>query len=159
LTGHLVFSTLHTNDAASAVTRLLDLGIEPYLVASSLIAVVAQRLVRRVCADCRVPISDRNQLMRLNVDPGTSMEQQFYRGNGCETCRHTGYRGRVGVFELLAVDENIGRLIQTKANASDIRAAGVEKGMQLLRDDGLDKASRGLTSLDEVIRVAMRNAD
>ena len=159
LTGHLVFSTLHTNDAASAVTRLLDLGIEPYLVASSLVAVVAQRLVRRICPECCQPVTDNElQIAQIGLDSRT-FEDSFFCGRGCETCRNTGYRGRVGVFELLAIDETIGELIQAKANAAEIRACGRKRGMRMLRDDGVAKAARGLTTLDEVVRVAMRNAE
>ena len=160
LTGHLVFSTLHTNDAASAVTRLLDLGIEPYLVASSLVAVVAQRLVRRICPDCRHPVTNEDsQMAQIGLDARAFEDDAFFFGIGCETCRNTGYRGRVGVFELLSIDENVGELIQAKANAAEIRAAGRKHGMRMLRDDGVAKAAEGLTTLDEVVRVAMRNAD
>ncbi len=136
LTGHLVFSTLHTNDAASAVTRLLDLGIEPYLVSSSLVASLAQRLVRRLCPDCRMEGPDG------------------YAAVGCEACRHTGFRGRVGIFELLLLDETCRELIQNRASAADIRAAGLASGMQLLRRDGLQKVREGLTTREEVERVA-----
>ena len=128
LTGHLVFSTLHTNDAASAVTRLLDLGLEPYLVSSSLVAVLAQRLVRKICQECLAA--------------------------GCEACRQTGFRGRLGIFELLTVNEETRTLIQERANAAKIRAAATSTGMKLLRDDGLEKVQRGLTTMEEVTRVS-----
>ena len=139
LTGHLVFSTLHTNDAASAITRLLDLGIEPYLLASSVIGVLAQRLVRRLCPGCAP----------------TAGDGACRRGVGCDACRGTGYRGRVGVFELLAIDEPVRQLIQARANAIDIKAAGAASGMRTLRDDGLTKVARGTTSMEEVLRVTM----
>jgi general secretion pathway protein E len=130
LTGHLVFSTLHTNDAASAVARLLDLGIEPYLLSSSLVGVLAQRLVRKVCRHCS--------------------------GAGCESCRKTGYAGRVGVFELLTVNDAVRRRIQERATATDIKQVAVANGMRTLRDDGMAKASNGVTTIEEVQRVTMR---
>ena len=138
LTGHLVFSTLHTNDAASAIARLLDLGVEPYLLASSVIGVLAQRLVRRVCPDCRSPAT------------GPSDDVAAAR---CETCRGTGYRGRVGIFELLPVDDAVRQQIQSRGTAARIKAAAVAAGMQTLREDGLGKVSRGHTSREEVLRV------
>lgn len=134
LTGHLVFSTLHTNDAASAVTRLLDLGIEPYLVSSSLVGVLAQRLVRRVCTDCL-----------SHLDDG--------RGSGCESCRQTGFRGRAGLFELLTVDDDIRGLIQSRSAASTIKQAAISNGMLTLREDGLRRIELGETTLSEVSRV------
>lgn len=134
LTGHLVFSTLHTNDAASAVTRLLDLGIESYLVSSSLLGVLAQRLIRRLCSSC-----GGNE-----------------RGSRCANCRGTGYRGREGIYELLLISEAIRQLIQSRSNASEIREQGVKEGMRLLRDSGLLKIEQGLTTQEEVERVTMR---
>jgi general secretion pathway protein E len=158
LTGHLVFSTLHTNDAASAVTRLLDLGIEPYLVASSLLAVLAQRLVRRVCPDCGHAYQPTpHDLEALGVARGgaTALRQ----GPGCTACRNTGYRGRLGAFELLVVNDEIRRHIQTRASAAEIRDAAVRCGMRTLRDDGIGKALAGTTTLAEVQRVTMRAAE
>ena len=154
LTGHLVFSTLHTNDAASAVTRLLDLGIEPYLLASSLVAVLAQRLVRKICPHCvtdDTSTGPQHELseMRLDATQGSPL-----RGAGCPACRGTGYQGRLGIFELLHVSESMRSLIQTRVNASEIRQKAVESGMKLLRTDGLEKALRGLTTLDEIERVS-----
>lgn len=130
LTGHLVFSTLHTNDAAGAVTRLLDLGVEPYLVASSLVASLAQRLVRRVCVQCQ------------DTD-------------GCRHCRHTGFSGRVGLFELLVINDRIRSLVQSREDASAIREAAIQRGMALLSEDGRKKATAGITTMDEVRRVTM----
>ena len=154
LTGHLVFSTLHTNDAATAITRLLDLGIEPFLVASSVIAVVAQRLIRRICPHCRSvwPVSD-DELRRLNVDREWIGERVLYRSQGCASCRKTGYLGRVGVFEVLAVTDAIRQMIQSRANAAEIRAAAVQAGMRLLSHDGLRKAMAGDSTVEEVLRV------
>lgn len=154
LTGHLVFSTLHTNDAASAVTRLLDLGIEPYLISSSLVGVLAQRLVRRLCGHCCVPIvpsaEQAGQLGVQELPPGT-----FRTIGGCGACRQTGYRGRFAISELLTLDSEIRDQIQDRANASQILATAVEHGMRLMRDDGIAKASQGLTTLEEVSRVTV----
>ena len=159
LTGHLVFSTLHTNDAASAVTRLLDLGIEPYLISSSLLAVLAQRLVRKVCRDCcedRSPtISELDFFKRNDRQHAVNV---LKRGRGCANCRDTGYRGRIGLFELLVIDNQVRTRIQDRANASDIRDSALEVGMQLLRDDGVKKILRGATTVEEVSRVTVRAA-
>ncbi|MEM8736402.1 MAG: GspE/PulE family protein, partial [Planctomycetota bacterium] len=136
LTGHLVFSTLHTNDAASAVTRMLDLGIEPYLVASSVLGVLAQRLLRRVCDTCK----------------GDSALVA-----SCERCRGTGYRGREGIYELLMVNDEIRGQVQSHAHSAEIRETGTRHGMRLLRDSGQLKVEQGLTSMEEVERVTMRS--
>ncbi len=159
LTGHLVFSTLHTNDAASAVTRLLDLGIEPYLVASSVIGVLAQRLVRQICDSCKRPVPiDSPAQMRF----AGSMDREIttaYHGTGCVKCRQTGYYGRVGLFELMLVDDEVRRLVQSRANASEIRVAGMNRGMSILRKDGIEKIQAGITTIDEVLRVSQRAID
>jgi general secretion pathway protein E len=156
LTGHLVFSTLHTNDAASAVARMLDLGIEPYLLASSVVGVLAQRLVRQVCPNCARPLaSPRDQFARLGVmDDGDGTT--FREGAGCAACRQTGYSGRVGIFELLVVDETVRQRIQARATAADIKATAAAGGMRTLRDDGVAKVLAGTTTVDEVLRVTMR---
>lgn len=159
LTGHLVFSTLHTNDAASAVTRLLDLGIEPYLVSSSLVAALAQRLVRRLCDSCKQPRRGGEPLP--NVPPSLLQSHGLrgsdlvgvYQAVGCEACRGTGYRGRVGLFELLVINDACRDLVQTRASAATIRQAGLDSGMHLLSMDGLLKVHQGITTLDEVLRV------
>jgi general secretion pathway protein E len=155
LTGHLVFSTLHTNDAASAVTRLMDLGIEPYLVASSVRAVLAQRLVRRVCGGCatpHVPTADELQWLGL-TDPSTAAGMRV--GAGCADCRRTGYRGRLGAFELLVVDEPIRGLVTSQAPAGRIKQAAMTAGLRTLREDGVDKILAGLTTIAEVERVTL----
>jgi len=154
LTGHLVFSTLHTNDSASAITRLLDLGIEPYLVASSVSAVVAQRLVRKVCTQCRfsLPVSDDDS-GQLGLDHERLRGRLLYRGRGCDACRQTGYFGRIGIFEVLCVSDAIRELVQSRANASQIRSVAMKEGMTLLCDDGLQKALAGTTTFEEVLRV------
>lgn len=158
LTGHLVFSTLHTNDAASAVTRLLDLGVEPYLVASSMIASLAQRLVRRLCTACRRPLPSQ---AGDGVSP-TTVEQRagnrpqsvdVFEPVGCEACRYTGFRGRLGLFELLILNDECRELIQNRANASQIRNTALRDGMTLLARDGVAKARAGQTILAEVLRA------
>ena len=154
LTGHMVFSTLHTNDAPSAVSRLLDLGVEPYLVASSLLGVLAQRLVRRICPDCIAPSQNPvDDLKRLGADIDKDVVPS--QGSGCESCRQTGYKGRVGIFEFMKIDDSVRGLIQERSNASEIRDAARSTGMSLLREDGLEKIMDNQTSVDEVIRVSM----
>ncbi|MEM6471128.1 MAG: ATPase, T2SS/T4P/T4SS family [Planctomycetota bacterium] len=160
LTGHLVFSTLHTNDASSAVTRLLDLGIEPYLVSSSLVASLAQRLVRKLCDECKQPKSDAvstippvpNSLLGSHGLDGASLPG-IHEPVGCAACRNTGFRGRVGLFELLVLDDECRDLVQQRENAAAIRDAGLKSGMHLLAMDGLLKVHQGVTTLDEVLRV------
>ncbi|MEM6689406.1 MAG: ATPase, T2SS/T4P/T4SS family [Planctomycetota bacterium] len=159
LTGHLMFSTLHTNDAATAVTRLLDLGTEPFLVASSLVASLAQRLVRKLCDHCSRPTKSKERLpppsphmvkaMGLEIDQLAGVREPV----GCEHCRGTGYHGRVGLFELLVIDEQIRDLITNRANASEIRQAALEAGMELLMTDGITKVHHGVTTMEEVLRV------
>ena len=157
LTGHLVFSTLHTNDAASAVTRLLDLGIEPYLLASSLVGVLAQRLVRRNCPNCSRPLDDPEEALdRLGVDAHEWPHASLKSGVGCANCRNTGYRGRLGIFELMLVDEPARRGITARATASELKATAAARGMTTLRDDGIDKVLSGQTTVEEVLRVTMR---
>ncbi|MBI2014227.1 MAG: type II secretion system ATPase GspE [Candidatus Rokubacteria bacterium] len=157
LTGHLVFSTLHTNDAPGAITRLQDMGVEPYLVASTLEAVLAQRLVRRICAACRVPdapsAADLSAL-GLEVAAGTTL----WRGRGCDECRGTGYRGRTGIYELFAVTEEARSLILRRAPSRDIRRVAVEGGMVTLRLDGWAKACEGVTTVEEILRVTQEDA-
>ena len=160
LTGHLVFSTLHTNDAASAVTRLLDMGIEPFLISSSVLAFIAQRLVRLVCKECRKAEAPSEQVLR---DLGQSAEiwvrdgGQFWRGSGCEACRGSGYRGRTGIYELLVVDDTIRDLIMQRANANMIKSAAVKAGMHTLLQHGSRKVLEGLTTAEEVLRVTQES--
>lgn len=152
LTGHLVFSTLHTNDAAGAVTRMQDMGVESYLISSSLLAIQAQRLVRRVCTACsaQAPMTDDEALV-LEVDAG--QYPLITRGNGCERCGGTGYRGRIGLYELMMVSDDIRHLITSGADANAIRKQAQQEGMQTLREDALDKLRLGLTTPEEVVRV------
>jgi len=159
LTGHLVFSTLHTNDAASAATRLIDMGIEPFLVASSVVAVLAQRLVRKVCKDCRQAYHpDDEELIRLGIVPPKT-PPTFYRGTGCAACSQTGYRGRTGIYELLVMDDEIRRLIGAKADSTAIKQAAISKGMITLKDDGADKAFHGITTTEEVMRITQQEVE
>lgn len=158
LTGHLVLSTLHTTDAAGAVSRLLDMGVEPYLAASSVIAIMAQRLVRRICPECREeyePAPNMLQLMDSEVEGEVPRVQ--WRGAGCSACRYTGYQGRCGIFELLTVDERVRSLIMQRAPASQIKAVGVDEGMRTLRQDGWDKVVEGVTTIEEVVRVTAQD--
>jgi general secretion pathway protein E len=152
LTGHLVFSTLHTNDAAGAVTRLQDMGVEGYLISSSLLAIQAQRLVRRVCTDCSetVPLS-ADEAAVLEIDPRTCPEVR--RGKGCDRCGNTGYRGRIGLYELLVMSDAIRHHIATGADANVIREAAIHEGMRTLRQDALEKLRAGMTTPEEVVRV------
>ena len=152
LTGHLVFSTLHTNDAAGSITRLQDMGVEPYLISSSLLAVQAQRLVRENCPDCSkaYDITDVESRL-LGIENGKI--SQIYRGSGCAHCGGTGYRGRIGLYELLVITDEIRHLINHGADATAIRAKAIEEGMITLRKDALSKLVSGLTTVEEVVRV------
>jgi type IV pilus assembly protein PilB len=153
LTGHLVLSTLHTNDAPGAVTRLVDMGVEPFLISSSLMAVLAQRLVRTVCKNCRTPFEPtENQLSLLNLSPHDIGDKVFYYGRGCPTCNDTGYKGRKGIFELLPVTDPIRELINERAPTVVIRQKAVEEGMITLREDGLRGIFEGSTTIEEVLK-------
>ena len=149
LTGHLLFSTLHTNDATSAITRLVDMGVEHYLVSSTLIGAMAQRLVRRICPHCKEKYD-----VPENVKAELGLEvKHLWRGRGCTHCMDTGYRGRIAIFELLSVDDQIKDMIISKASVRKIKEVAVSKGMRTLRQDGLEKAIKGVTTTDEVFRV------
>ncbi len=157
LTGHLVFSTLHTNDAPEAVTRLSDIGVEPYLISSSIIGVLAQRLVRTICPNCKTPSSlDKETLSELGLDLSKLKEPPaFYRGKGCKHCKGSGYRGRTGIFELLIVNEDVKRLISEKSPTPLVRKAAQEtSGLRSFREDGLRKVLKGMTTREEVDRIA-----
>jgi len=157
LTGHLVFSTLHTNDAPGAITRLQDMGVEPYLIASVLSGVLAQRLVRRICQNCRVPDApDPGDLLAIGVTDGHGVE--LFRGEGCEACRKTGYKGRVGIYELFIITEEIRSLILRKASTGEIRRVAVEQGMVTLREDSWLKARAGFTTIEEILRVTQEDS-
>lgn len=152
LTGHLVFSTVHTNDAPGAVTRLVDMQVEPFLVASSLMAVLAQRLVRTICPSCRVEyVPTREDLAELGLDP--KEVKRLFKGTGCQACQNTGYLGRLGIFELMLVNEDIRQLILKNADSNTIKAKAREQGMVTLREDGAYKVRMGITTIEEVTRV------
>ncbi|MCX5697170.1 MAG: GspE/PulE family protein [Candidatus Omnitrophica bacterium] len=158
LTGHLVFSTLHTNDAAGAVTRLLDMGVEPFLVSSSLECLMAQRLVRMVCPKCKVPVKAKQELLsQIGGEVGNGLKGvDFYEGRGCEACRFTGYHGRTGIHELLLVTEPIRELILSHASSQQIKQKAITQGMRTLRQNGLEKAKAGITTLTEIVRVTQQ---
>jgi len=151
LTGHLVFATLHTNDAAGAATRLIDMGIEPFLIASSAIGIMAQRLARKICDNCKKPYAASAELLSsLGISPG---KVTFYRGEGCPACKRTGYRGRIGLFELIEPNEAIRAMIIARVSSSSLKEAAVQAGFKTLRQEGLAKAAAGLTTIEEVLRV------
>jgi general secretion pathway protein E len=153
LTGHLVFSTLHTNDAPSAITRLVDMGVEPFLVASSLVAVLAQRLVRVLCTECKEAWSPTvEQLAEIGLRP-TDTTATIYRPKGCARCSQTGYHGRVGIFELMLIDDDLRALVSQNTDAKTIKRRAMEKGMRTLRGDGAYKVLTGITSIGEVLRA------
>jgi len=157
LTGHLVFSTLHTNDAASAITRLVDMDIETFLISSSLIVVIAQRLVRVICEKCKEEYTPGNNILSgLNIkdDSNNDGKIKLYRGTGCSFCKNTGYYGRTSIYELIVLDEEIRALIISRVSSNIIKDAAIKKGMKTLKDSGLEKALQGITTLGEVLRVA-----
>jgi len=160
LTGHLVFSTLHTNDAPSAVTRLLDIGVKPFLVASALRAAMAQRLVRCICANCRHEyVPTEREIKMLGAIGKSVIGTQMFKGKGCPICSNNGYKGRKGIFEIFLVDDTIQKLIFDHAPATVLRSRAREMGMRTLREDGLLKVTSGMTSLEEVLRATMGDAD
>ena len=153
LTGHLVFSTLHTNNAAGAITRLIDMGIEPFLVASSMRAIIAQRLVRKICPECKEAYrADARALQDLGMKT-TSDEVVLYRGRGCDSCLNMGYRGRTAIFEFLIVDDKIRSLMTREADAATLEKAAVEAGMKTLHQDGIEKVLKGVTTVEEILRA------
>ncbi|MBD3868441.1 MAG: Flp pilus assembly complex ATPase component TadA, partial [Acidobacteria bacterium] len=153
LTGHLVLSTLHTNDAPSTINRLMNMGIEPFLVATSVNLICAQRLVRRICKECKEEIQMPVQaLTDIGFSEETAPGVQLYKGRGCGNCNNTGYRGRVGLFEVLEVSEDVRELVLSGASAMELRRKGIEEGMITLRMSGLEKIRAGATSVEEVVR-------
>jgi len=160
LTGHLVFSTLHTNDAPSAVTRLIDIGVKPFLVASSTRALMAQRLVRKICKKCIAPyMPPDTELRALGIDPSMAASANISKGKGCNDCKKTGHRGRFGIFEIFVIDDEARKLIYEKVPATVLRARAREMGMRTLREDGTRKVLGGLTTADEVIRATMAEVE
>ncbi|OAN61006.1 hypothetical protein A8B79_05890 [Balneola sp. EhC07] len=149
LTGHLVFSTLHTNDASSAVSRLVEMGMEPFLVSSSVRMVIAQRLVRKICQNCKISYTPVSSMIKdLELEEGFT----FYKGKGCEKCNGTGYKGRTALIELLMIDDGIADKISKNADYSDIKAKGISSGMKTLHEMGIEKMTKGLTTIEEVYR-------
>ena len=154
LTGHLVLSTIHTNDAASSITRLVDMGVEPFLVGSSLVAALAQRLVRLLCVECREAYeATDDQLAEIGITRGDADGHQLYRPNGCPACKHTGYRGRIGIFEMMLVDDEIRAMVSKNVDSKTIKQQAVSNGMGTIRQDGARKVLDGVTSIAEVLRA------
>jgi len=160
LTGHLVFSTVHTNDAPGAVTRLVDMGVEPFLVASSLIAILAQRLVRTLCTQCQEAVKPTpEEWTKLMLRDGLErLPPRVMRAVGCPRCFKTGYYGRLGIYELLVMEDDVRQLVLKNVDANSIKRVAVAKGMQTLRDDGAEKIIRGRTTLEEVLRVTQEDS-
>ena len=153
LTGHLVLSTLHTNDAPSSILRLIDIGVEPYLIAASVSSILAQRLVRRICSNCSAPVEDLSDSDATYLQGCGDQMQPLYRGSGCDKCHQTGYKGRVGIFELLVLDDELRNLIVRNVPLTELRAAAESKDMRTLREDGLQKVSEGATTIEESVGV------
>ncbi len=154
LTGHFVFSTIHTNDSPSTITRLIDMGVKPFLVASSLQGIVAQRLIRMICAKCKIPVNyTPEQIMKMGFDAETLEDVTFYKGNGCKSCNKIGYHGRSGIYEILDMNEMVQEMVYNIAPIDEIRKAAIKYGMSTLKEDGLQKAKEGITTLEEVFRV------
>jgi len=164
MTGHLVLSTLHTNDAATALPRLSDMGIQPFLVSSTINIVIAQRLVRKICEKCKANLNINDEVLALirkefsealikkyKLDDPTTV---FHKGQGCKDCQNTGYKGRVGIYEILTMNEDVKQLIMAKSNASKIKQLAVSQGMSTMIDDGIAKVLAGLTTIEELLRVS-----
>jgi len=160
LTGHLVFSTLHTNDAPGAVARLVDIGVQPFLVSSAVRAIVAQRLVRKICPNCRQPYEPtEGEMDSLGIDYSQLSEASISKGAGCDTCKHMGYKGRAGIFEIFLIDDEVRHMINQKSTTLELRKRAREMGMRTLREDGIRKVLAGMTTAEEVISVTMGDAD
>jgi type IV pilus assembly protein PilB len=154
LTGHLVLSTLHTNDAPSCVTRLVDMGVEPFLISASVVGVMAQRLARQICQHCKEPYKPPAEaLTRAGFRTAQAGDVTFYRGRGCDECRHTGYRGRSGIYELMVMSPEIADLVVKRAPLSEVKQAAIAAGMKTLKQDGFQKVVEGITTIEEVMRV------
>ena len=154
LAGHLILSTLHTNDAVEAITRLVDMGIKHYLAASAIQGVLSQRLVRTVCASCREAYQpSKEEITMLSIDPDRLKDFELYRGKGCSACNNTGFKGRVGIYELLVINDDIRTLVINKASGAELRKKAKEFGMRTLEEDGMEKVRRGYTTIEEVLRV------
>ena len=159
LTGHIVFTTLHTNDAPSSIARLLDLGVEPFLITATLEGIVAQRLVRKICEKCKTPFEPTEaQLIELGLTPADVKGKNFYYGRGCNKCNNTGYRGRTGIFEIMVFTDEMRELVMNQASTSLLREAGQKAGMKLLRDNGLAAIYDGITTIEEVVKETISEA-
>jgi type IV pilus assembly protein PilB len=153
LTGHIVFTTLHTTDAPSSIARLLDLGVEPFLLTATIEGILSQRLVRKICENCKTPFQPSEaQLMELQLTPDDVKDKKFYYGRGCDRCNNTGYRGRTGIFEIMVFNDEIRDLIMNQASTAVLRAAGLKAGMRLLRHNGLAAIYDGITTIEEVVK-------
>jgi type II secretory ATPase GspE/PulE/Tfp pilus assembly ATPase PilB-like protein len=152
LTGHLVLSTLHTNDAPSSITRLINIGLEPYLIASAVNAILAQRLVRKICPHCREQYKPTPEMAEFLSLQGFDSSQLF-QGKGCDRCRKTGYTGRLGIYELLVMDDGLRDLVTRNPNVTELRKLCRERGLVTLRMDGFQKVIKGMTTIDEILRV------
>jgi type IV pilus assembly protein PilB len=158
LTGHLVLSTLHTNDAPSAVTRLLNMGIEPFLVASSVILILAQRLLRRICAHCKTPVAVQPQaLVEIGLTPEEATSITCYKGLGCEVCSGTGYKGRIAIYEVMMLSPELRDTVLRGGSALEIKREAIREGMETLRMSGLQKLREGITTVEEVVRVTFKD--
>ena len=159
LTGHLVFSTLHTNDAPSAVARMADIGVKRFLIASAVRAILAQRLVRKLCSECKEPgeLSER-QIKALNLDAAQLAESTIMIPKGCVKCRGTGHKGRAGIFEIFQIDDEVRHMVNENLSTPQLRRQAREIGMRTMREDGIRKVLNGMTSADEVINVTMADA-
>jgi type IV pilus assembly protein PilB len=156
LTGHIVFSTLHTTDAPTAITRLIDMGLPPFLITATVENVMSQRLVRTVCERCKERYEPtREELMELSLTPEEVEGKEFYYGRGCSNCNNTGYRGRTGLFEIMRLDEELGEMVLNEASTGEIRRAAIRKGMRTLRDSGLVKIYDGKTTIEEVVKATI----
>jgi len=156
LTGHLVFTTLHTNDAPSTILRMVDLGIEAFLITATVEAIVAQRLVRRICNSCKEEYSpSEEELMELKLQKGDVADRTFFRGKGCETCNHSGYKGRLALFEIMEFDDTLRELILAQTSTAVLRVEAQKRGMRSLRESGLLSIYDGQTTIDEVVRETM----
>ena len=157
LTGHLVFSTLHTNDAPSAITRMVDMGVPGYLVASSVVAILAQRLVRTICPKCRARYTPPESTLReFQITDEQLKTAKFMRGKGCNSCQKTGYKGRIAIFELMLIDSTVRQMIFKNETTTELRKYAISNGMDTLYQDGVNKVLNGFTSFEEVARVAKR---
>ena len=151
ITGHLVFSTIHTNDAVSSINRLIDMGLEPYMVSSALVGVVSQRLVRRICTNCRKPYEpDEYEIDKLHLEPG----QKLYRGTGCTECNESGYKGRIAIHEIVVMTKTMKTLLEKRASEEEMRQLAVKEGTQMLADSAAALVLEGITTIDEMSRVA-----